>query len=295
MQPTTAESGPAALEILARTADSGGFFPLVLLDSRMPEMDGRTVAEQIRHDSRLNRTTILLLSSSDQRQIEGRYRQTGESMYPRKPITKAELWEAMTAALSRAEFQDEERTALPERDDAPRYRTQAPMKRLQILLAEDNVVNQRLVVRLLEKHGHTVLIANTGYEVLTILDQQPVDLVLMDVQMPDMDGLKATAVIREQERQRGGHLPIIALTAHAMKGDEERCFAAGMDGYVSKPVNIQTLSEAISHMLDDDPPLNLPAMASDARDHIGPDETGLASGPYTASICTAPSRLCTPH
>jgi two-component system, sensor histidine kinase and response regulator len=265
MQPTTAGSGPEALEILERTVDSGRFFPLILLDARMPEMDGLAVAEQIKHDSRLKKATILMLSSSDQRDLEGRCRQLGVPMCLRKPITKAELWEAMIAVLSRAKSQDEERGALHGRDDAPPPIDQAPIKRLRILLAEDNVVNQRLVVRLLEKHGHSMLIANTGYEVLTTLDQQPVDLVLMDVQMPEMDGFEATAAIREQERQRGGHLPIIALTAHAMKGDQERCLAAGMDGYVSKPINVQTLSEVISLVLDDVTPLNFLAAASDAR------------------------------
>jgi CheY-like chemotaxis protein len=127
---------------------------------------------------------------------------------------------------------------------------------------------------LLEKHGHTILVASTGREVLAALAQQSVDLVLMDVQMPEMDGLEATAVIREQERQRGGHLPIIALTAHAMKGDQERCLATGMDDYISKPINAQTLSAAISRVLNGLTPLNilpseLPlslAVAVDAKD-----------------------------
>jgi two-component system sensor histidine kinase/response regulator len=265
MQPTTAGSGPEALEILERTADSGRYFPLILLDARMPEIDSLTVAAQIKHDSRLKSATILMLNSSDQQDIEGRCRQPGMPMYIRKPITKAGLWEVMTAALSRAEFQDEGRTALHGRDNAPHCFDQVPIKRLRILLAEDNIVNQRLVVRLLEKHGHTMLIASTGHEVLAILDQQPVDLVLMDVQMPEMDGFEATAAIREQEHRRGGHLPIIALTAHAMKGDQERCLAAGMDGYVSKPINMQTLSEAISLVLDNVTPLNFLAAVSDAR------------------------------
>ncbi len=133
-----------------------------------------------------------------------------------------------------------------------------PSRRLRILLAEDNIVNQRLVVRLLEKYGHTIIVASTGREVLAALAQQPVDLVLMDVQMPDMDGLEATAVIREQERQGGGHLPIIALTAHAMKGDQERCLASGMDAYIAKPINAQTLSSAISKVLNCAISFNLP-------------------------------------
>jgi signal transduction histidine kinase len=120
---------------------------------------------------------------------------------------------------------------------------------LRILVAEDNPVNQRLVVRLLEKRGHTVAVANTGREALAILARQPVDLILMDVQMPEMDGLEATAAIRAQERQSHGHLPIIALTAHAMEGDQERCLAAGMDGYVSKPIKSEALFAAIAQVV----------------------------------------------
>jgi two-component system sensor histidine kinase/response regulator len=127
---------------------------------------------------------------------------------------------------------------------------------LRILLAEDNPVNQRLIVRLLEKHGYIILVASTGRDVLDTLAQQPIDLVLMDVQMPEMDGLEATALIREQERQRGGHLPIIALTAHAMKGDQERCLATGMDDYISKPITAQTLYAAITRVLNDIAPRN---------------------------------------
>src|SRR5262249_50905337 len=126
----------------------------------------------------------------------------------------------------------------------------APQHSLRILLAEDNIVNQRLVVRLLEKHGHTMIVASTGREVLAALAQQPIDLVLMDVQMPEMDGLEATAAIREQERQHGGHLPIIALTAHAMKGDQERCLASGMDDYISKPITAQALSTTIARVIN---------------------------------------------
>jgi len=184
--------------------------------------------------------------------------------YLRKPITRSELWEAMITALRRPEVQEAQEEQTVHRNNAPALqlgRMLIPRRELRILLAEDNTVNQRLIVRLLEKHGHIILVANTGQEALTALAQQPIDLVLMDVQMPEMDGLEATAVIREQERQRGGHLPIIALTAHAMKGDQERCLATGMDDYISKPINAQTLSAAISRVLNNVPPL--PSHASE--------------------------------
>jgi CheY-like chemotaxis protein len=223
----------------------------------MPEMDGLTVAERINQNPLLKGITILMLSSGDQRGMEVRCRQVGISNYLRKPITRSELWEAMVTALGRPEVQREGSHRLGgwhNLHDGPEV---TQIGRLRILLAEDNIVNQRLVVRLLEKLGHATRVANTGREVLAALHQHPVDLVLMDVQMPEMDGLEATAAIREQERQQGGHLPIIALTAHAMKGDQERCLTAGMDDYVSKPINAQTLASAISRVLKGLPPLTL--------------------------------------
>ncbi|MGH8067408.1 MAG: response regulator [Candidatus Entotheonellia bacterium] len=277
MRPTTVESGGAALDILEHAAGVGQQFPLVLLDAHMPAMDGFTVAERIKKNPCLKGVTILMLSSGDQCDMEVRCRQVGVTVYLRKPIARSELWDALITALRRPEGQEVQEEQTPRRNavSAVQHRREMALRqRLRILLAEDNVVNQRLVVRLLEKHGHTILVASTGREVLAALAQQPVDLVLMDVQMPEMDGLEATAVIREQERQRGGHLPIIALTAHAMKGDQERCLATGMDDYISKPINAQTLSAAISRVLNGLTPLNilpseLPlslAVAVDAKD-----------------------------
>ena len=257
MRPTTVESGEAALDILEHAEGGGQRFPLVLLDAHMPEMDGLTVAERIAQNPRLKGMTILMLSSGDQRDMEVRCRQLGITIYLRKPIARSELWEAMITALGRPEERDVPGDQAPHSKKAcalQHHQEMTPRRQLRILLAEDNVVNQRLVVRLLEKHGHTVVVASTGREVLALLAQQPVDVVLMDVQMPEMDGLESTAVIREQERQRGGHLPIIALTAHAMKGDQERCLITGMDDYISKPINAQTLSAAISRVLKGLPP-----------------------------------------
>jgi two-component system, sensor histidine kinase and response regulator len=262
MRPTVVESGGAALDFLEHAEGAGQRFPLVLLDAQMPEMDGFAVAERITYDPRLKGVTILMLSSGDQGNVEARCRQTGVTFYLHKPITRSELWEAMITALGRSGVQEVEGAQTVRRHEVYglQHRLEmTPQRRLRILLAEDNMVNQRLVVRLLEKYGHTMIVASTGREVLAALAQQPIDLVLMDVQMPDMDGLEATAVIREQERQCGGHLPIIALTAHAMKGDQERCLASGMDDYISKPINAQTLSAAISRVLNGVTSRNFPA------------------------------------
>jgi two-component system, sensor histidine kinase and response regulator len=262
MRPTSVENGAAALDILEQAEGAGQRFPMILLDAHMAEMDGFTVAERIIQNPRLKGVTILMFSSDDHDDIEARCHQTGVRIYLRKPISRPELWEAMVTALGRPIGHTVPQYQPVHRDDVdalPHSLAMPPKRQLHILLAEDNIVNQRLVVRLLEKHGHAMIVANTGREVLTALAQQPVDLVLMDVQMPDMDGWETTAVIRQQERQRGGHLPIIALTAHAMKGDQERCLASGMDDYISKPINAQTLSVAISRVLNEVIPLNFPA------------------------------------
>jgi two-component system, sensor histidine kinase and response regulator len=252
MRPTAVESGSTALAMMEQAQKAGTLFPLVLLDAQMPEMDGFAVAECIKQHPSFARANILMLSSGDQRETEARCRRVGVTSYLRKPITRSELWDAMMAALSRPEEKGDQTDLLSGGHDLQHTAEMMPTRRLRILLAEDNVVNQRLVVGLLEKRGHTVVVASTGREVLTTLAQEPVDLVLMDVQMPEMDGLEATAAIRAQERQRGGHLPIIALTAHAMKGDQERCFAGGMDDYVSKPIQAQELSAAMARVLNND-------------------------------------------
>jgi CheY-like chemotaxis protein/anti-sigma regulatory factor (Ser/Thr protein kinase) len=257
LKPTAVESGSMALVVLERAQKAGTRFPLVLLDAHMPEMDGTTVAERIKQNPSFAGVTILVLSSGEELETMARCRKGGVAGYLRKPITRAELWDALMMALSRPEGKEDRTDLLSARHCLQHTAETMSMRRLRILLAEDNVVNQRLVVGLLEKRGHTVVVASTGREVLTILAQQPVDLVLMDVQMPEMDGLEATAAIRTQERQRGGHLPIIALTAHAMKGDQERCLAGGMDEYVSKPIQAQELFAAMARVLNNETHLRL--------------------------------------
>ena len=146
-----------------------------------------------------------------------------------------------------------QRQPVPERMLATRQTVGEARRLLRILIAEDNVVNQRLAARLLEKQGHSVTVVDSGLATLATLAQQPFDLVLMDVQMPEMDGLEATAAIRAQEQETGRHLPIIALTSHAMQGDQERCFAAGVDAYISKPMKVDELYAAIDRLCRHEP------------------------------------------
>ncbi len=249
MQPTAVGGGEAALAALAQAKDAGAPFPLVLLDVHMPDMDGFTVAARIRQDPALAGATILMLSSTDLAEDAARCRELGVPIYLTKPIIQSDLWDAIMAALH-SEAHDAPLAPL----STPQYKPRNRRQRLHILVAEDNVVNQLLAVRMLEKGAHHVEVVGTGRQALAALAERSFDLVLMDVQIPDLDGLETTAAIRAQERGTGRHLPIIAMTAHAMQGDRERCLAAGMDGYVTKPMRAADLYAAIDSL----PTLTLP-------------------------------------
>ena len=245
MRPVLAESGPAGLSAIRQRALAGAGFPLVLLDVHMPDMDGFSVADQIRNDPALAVGTIVMLTSTGHGGDTARCRALGIAAYLTKPIGQDELLQAILVALNMP-AQAPDRTLLTSRH----VRESRPA--LRILLAEDNKVNQMVAARLLEKCGNTVVIAADGREALAALDDPrngTFDLILMDVQMPGMDGFEATGIIRAREKTSGTHIPIIAMTAHAMKGDEERCRAAGMDGYVSKPFQIEQLLAAIDGLL----------------------------------------------
>jgi CheY-like chemotaxis protein/HPt (histidine-containing phosphotransfer) domain-containing protein len=197
----------------------------------------------MQQDSALAGTTILMLSSADLAGDAARCREVGIARHLMKPITQAELWDAIITALGVVAHAP---AALP--TVSPRTEPGADHP-LHILLAEDNRINQRVALHTLEKQGHTVVVVGDGQAALTALAQAPFDLVLMDIQMPVLDGLAATAAIRAQEQTQGTHLPIIAMTAHAMRGDRERCLAAGMDGYVTKPLKTADLAAAIAQLL----------------------------------------------
>ncbi len=238
MRPTTADSGAAALQQMKQAADAGRPFPLVLLDGMMPGMDGFKVAEQIRQDPGLTRVTIMMLSSADRPGDLNRCRELGITVYVRKPVKHSELYNAVQTALGTTAMASE--ASRPSHLVLPK-----PLRRLRILLAEDNPINQQLAATLLEERGHTVRVAVNGKEALDILAQESFDRVLMDVQMPEMDGFQATAAIRRSEKGTNTHLRIVAMTAHTMKGDRERCLAAGMDDYVPKPIREDQLFAAV--------------------------------------------------
>ena len=240
MAPTAVRGGPAALEALKAAAAAGEPFSLVLLDAMMPEMDGFTLAEKIAGHPELAGAAVMMLSSGDRRGDAEHCRTLGLSRYLVKPVKQSDLLDALMQAL-----------AAQEKAPAPAPRREAvglAARPLRILLAEDNLVNQRLAIRLLEKQGHTVAVAHNGQEAVEALAKQVFDVVLMDVQMPVMDGMEATARVRDAEKGTGRHTPIIALTAHAMKGDRERCLAAGMDGYLTKPIQSSDLTRLLAEV-----------------------------------------------
>jgi len=241
MRPLSAQSGKEALMRLAEACEAKDPYVLVLTDVHMPEMDGFGLVERIRQQPMLATATIMMLTSAGQRGDAPRCRELGVAAYLAKPIRQSELREALVRVLM-----DHDKGKAPPlltRHSMRALRT--PVASLRVLLAEDNLVNQRLAIRLLEKRNHHVDVAINGREVLAALEKENFDLVLMDVQMPELDGFEATAMIREKERRYGGHLPIIAMTAHAIKGDRERCLAAGMDGYLAKPLRVQELDEIL--------------------------------------------------
>jgi two-component system, sensor histidine kinase and response regulator len=241
MEPTSAGSAAEALQILRQRRAAGRPFALILLDAHMPGTDGFELALKIRHDPFLAGATLMMLSSATQPGDAARCRELGIASHLTKPIKQSELLAAILQVLGAIPVQRREST-LPSGG--------GPLRPLRILLAEDNPVNQRLAVKLLERRGHSVRVASDGREALEAWRSGPVDLVLMDVQMPVMDGFEATAAIRSAEAGSGRRTPIVAMTAHAMKGDRERCLAAGMDAYVSKPIEAGELLGAIERCIE---------------------------------------------
>jgi two-component system, sensor histidine kinase and response regulator len=250
MKPIAVSGAREALDRLWQAAQAGEPFPLVLLDAHMPDMDGFTLAERMRQHPELAGATVMMLTSGGQTGDVGRCRELGMAAYLTKPVRQQDLWKAVMAALG-TPAPAEAAPAAPAKPETPR---------LRILLAEDNPFNQKLAVRLLQKYGHDVVLAANGREALAAVEGQPFDLVLMDVQMPEMDGLEATTRLRTREAQgrglgRGGRpIPIVAMTAYAMKGDRERCLEAGMDAYVAKPIRPAELLEAIAAVTASAPP-----------------------------------------
>lgn len=231
MQPVLATNSTEALAELLNAAALGKPYPLVLLDSRMPECDGFQLIELISHIQVLAGTTIMMLSSNDAYNEIKRYKEIGIASYLRKPVKPSELFNAIMVAMSRTD----DGVHIVSSGYASRPQ---PSRALNVLIAEDNLINQKVVEEILRNRGHSFATAGDGIEAVRMLDEQQFDVILMDGQMPRMDGYQATVEIRKREKNAGGkHVRIIALTAAAMKDDRERCLAAGMDDYIPKPID----------------------------------------------------------
>ncbi len=238
MKARAAADGVSALLELGRAERAGRAFKLVLADSQMPGLSGTGLVRSMRESGPQSGSIVMMLSCAEQKDGAARFRQQGVAACLVKPVRRAELKAALLAALG-----------VPSGEASPGEEAATgaapPSHPLRILLAEDNAVNQRVARVLLEKRGHTVSVAGNGREAVRLVEEREFDLVLMDVQMPEMDGLEATMVLRARETGAGRRLPIVAMTAHAMKGDAERCLEAGMDAYVSKPIRPEVLLAAI--------------------------------------------------
>jgi PAS domain S-box-containing protein len=238
MKPVTAKDGRSAIETLRRAHKDGHPFRLVLLDAHMPAMDGFEVASHLKHDPHLHGTTVILLTSAGHTEDMARAKSLGAAASVAKPVKQSDLWDAIITALHVAGGQKA-------RPSVAQRRSRTAQHPLRILLAEDNPVNQEVAVHLIERRGHSVIVAENGREAVEAIERHKFDLVLMDVQMPEMGGLEATRVIREKEKGSGHHLPIIAMTAHAMQGDREQCIESGMDGYLAKPIDPKTFLQTV--------------------------------------------------
>ncbi|MBD3181523.1 PAS domain S-box protein [Candidatus Poribacteria bacterium] len=245
MNPTMVSSGIEALYAVKNANKTGEPFALIILDFQMPGMDGFSVAEKIWENNYLGNMQIIMLSSIGQRKELCRYKEYGISAFLTKPVKQSELFNTIMDVLAKNPLEEDTD------DEIETCALESKGEKLNILLAEDNIVNQKFAKSFLEKQDYQVSIANDGKEAIELWEKQHFDLILMDVQMPEIDGFEATKIIREKEKNTDRHIHIIAMTAHAMKGDKERCLEAGMDDYVAKPVKPDELSACIDKLYED--------------------------------------------
>jgi signal transduction histidine kinase/CheY-like chemotaxis protein/HPt (histidine-containing phosphotransfer) domain-containing protein len=247
MRPTAVDGGRAAIDALTTAAQAGHPFRLVLLDANMPEFDGFDVAAEILRRPDLAGATVMMLTSSGMYGDQSRCDELGIAAYLIKPVFAADLNAAIHRALGVKIPAESPAAAVPSAGTFARPSSERPVR---VLVVEDNIVNQRVAVGLLTRRGHQVTVASDGREALAALERELFDVVLMDVQMPVMGGLEATIAIREGEVVTGQHVRIVAMTAHAMNRDRERCLAAGMDGFLSKPIDPHMLFTVIEQQAD---------------------------------------------
>ena len=241
MQPTTSSGGKAAIQALFDAAEEDDSFQLIISDVNMPNMNGVSMAKEILEKSLIESGSIIMLSSGLRSTDTKDLNALGISQLLLKPAKQSEIYDAIVSSLSASGMA----VLAPA---LPAITNLATTSELQVLLAEDNIVNQKLAIGILQKLGHRVTVAGDGKEALDILQDKEFDLVLMDVQMPEMDGLAATREIRRRESGTSNHVSVVAMTAHAMKGDRENCLDAGMDDYLSKPIRLKEMANKLAEL-----------------------------------------------
>jgi CheY-like chemotaxis protein/HPt (histidine-containing phosphotransfer) domain-containing protein len=245
--PEEAVDGESTLLKMRQAVDTHSPFDVVLLDAGMPDVEGTMLGRKIKADPKLCATALIMLTSCGNRGDAKEMQEIGFAAYLTKPVKDAQLRDCLALAVSRKNL--ESRTQ-PMPIVTRHSISEDRQRRIRILLTEDNMINQEMALGILEKMGYRADAVTNGKEVLSVIEKFSYDLILMDVQMPEMDGFEATAAIRAKEGNGGRHIPIIAMTAHAMKGDRERCLRAGMDDYLTKPIQAQILKEVIGRWVD---------------------------------------------
>jgi two-component system sensor histidine kinase/response regulator len=251
-RPTAVNCGSAALEELRAALDRGEPYPIALVDGMMPAMDGLELAGLIRGRPAIADVRILLLTSAGQPDDTSRCRALDISACLTKPVRQSELFDALMKGM--AFWNRSERVHPPRHTAGQRLGPLTALEPLNVLLAEDHPVNQKVAVRMLQHQGHKVAVASDGRQAIVALEAGRFDVVLMDLQMPEMDGFEALREIRAREPLTGRHIPVIALTAHAMQGDRERCLEAGFDGYLAKPIRQADLHKVLQELKHDEGP-----------------------------------------
>ncbi len=248
MLPVVVSSAQDAIQKLREAPAEGPPIRLVLSDVNMPEVDGFRLAEWIRKDGELSQTDLIMLTSGEREGDSRRRERLAVAAHLMKPVKQSELYDAIVRCPGLAAQGEAPGTAASRSTSLPRTRP------LRILLAEDNLVNQKLAIGVLKKLGHEVAVASTGREAVSHCQTNEFDVVLMDVQMPEMDGLEASKILRAEESGTNRRIPIIAVTAHAMKGDRERCLEMGMDDYISKPIRIKEIAAKLAAIFGETAP-----------------------------------------
>jgi CheY-like chemotaxis protein len=243
VQADSAQSAAEAWKQIEWGSLHGVDYDLLLTDVVMPTEDGFALIERLRARPDLRAPVVVMLTSTAQKEDLARCRSLGVAAHLTKPVRRDELKHVLERALGRARS-----TNAPKRETDVHANSQTPQSGLRILVAEDNEVNQRLMKRILRKRGHVVTLVGDGRAAVAATEREVFDAIFMDMQMPEMDGFEATAAIVARRKQGGPRVPIIALTAHALKGDRERCLAAGMDGYLSKPIVLKELDQVLSQI-----------------------------------------------